>query len=485
MASQLKDKVVSGVAWSIAEKVGSMLLQMVVSIVVARLLLPEDFGVLAILTFFTALSTLFVDSGFSQTLIRKTEPTEADYKSVFVFNIVVSVALYTLLVGVSPLIASYYNLPIISRIAPVLMLLLPLSALGVIQNTIFARQFRFATLSRINLTASAVAGVVAVTMALTDFGVWSLVGQRIAQMATKSALLWIYGSWRGAGKFSFGALKGMGGFSMRLLAKDTISYLYNNISQLFIGKIYSADTLGYFNQAQKLKELPVTSAVQSFQSVTYPALSNIKDNPTKFADSFRYVVMMTAAVMFPAMVGMVAVADDMFLLLLGERWMPTVPYFKVLSLTGLTLPLQMIAYNVLKVAGDGRAILRIEVLCKVIMTVILAVTIPHSVMAVAWGLFAMSAVEFTMNMAVASRLSQVSIARLAATLMPIAALTLAMYGAVITTQHLTANLTLGVRFVLQVAVGVVAYTMLAVLFRVEFVQQALQILRGFTCRNNS
>ena len=145
----------------------------------------------------------------------------------------------------------------------------------------------------------------------------------------------------------------------------------------------------------------------------------------------------------------------------------------------------MIAYNVLKVAGDGRAILRIEVLCKVIMTVILAVTIPHSVMAVAWGLFAMSAVEFTMNMAVASRLSQVSIARLAATLMPIAALTLAMYGAVITTQHLTANLTLGVRFVLQVAVGVVAYTMLAVLFRVEFVQQALQILRGFTCRNNS
>ena len=485
MATQLKDKVVSGVAWSIAEKVGSMLLQMVVSIVVARLLLPEDFGVLAILTFFTALSTLFVDSGFSQTLIRKSNPTEADYKSVFIFNIVVSVALYALLVGVSPLIASYYDLPIISRIAPVLMLLLPLSALGVIQNTIFARQFRFATLSRINLTASAVAGAVAVAMALTDCGVWSLVGQRLAQMTIKSALLWVYGSWRGSGEFSIAALKGMGGFSMRLLAKDTISYLYNNISQLFIGKIYSADTLGFFNQAQKLKELPVTSAVQSFQSVTYPALSKIKDNPTKFADSFRYVVMMTAAVMFPAMVGMIAVADDMFLLMLGERWLPTVPYFKILSLTGLTMPLQMIAYNVLKVKGDGRAILRIEVVCKVIMTAILALTIPHSVMAVAWGLFAMSAVETVMNMAVASRLSGVGAMRLVATLLPIATITAAMYCAVIGIQHLTSQLTLGVRFALQVAVGVVVYTLLAVVFRVEFVQQALQILRGAIYRNNS
>ena len=272
---------------------------------------------------------------------------------------------------------------------------------------------------------------------------------------------------------------------MRLLAKDTISYLYNNISQLFIGKIYSADTLGFFNQAQKLKELPVTSAVQSFQSVTYPALSKIKDNPTKFADSFRYVVMMTAAVMFPAMVGMIAVADDMFLLMLGERWLPTVQYFKILSLTGLTMPLQMIAYNVLKVKGDGRAILRIEVLCKVIMTAILALTIPHSVMAVAWGLFAMSAVETVMNMAVASRLSGVGAMRLVATLLPIATITAAMYCAVIGIQHLTSQLTLGARFALQVAVGVVVYTLLAVVFRMEFVQQALQILRGAIYRNNS
>lgn len=480
MAEQLRDKVASGVAWSAAEKVGSMLLQMVVSIVVARLLMPEDFGVLAILTFFTALSVVVVDSGFSQTLIRKSAPTDDDYKSVFVFNIVVSIALYLLLVALSPAIASFYNLPIITRIAPVLMLLLPLGALSVIQNTIFARQFRFAELSRINITSSAVAGVVAVTMALTGCGVWSLVGQRIAQMATKALLLWWRGEWRLEGEFRYAALRSMSGFSFRLMGTDIISYLYNNISQLFIGKIYSADTLGYFNQAQKLKELPVTSIVQSFQSVTYPALANIKDNAVKFADSYLRVLLITAAVVAPIMVGMIAVADDMFLLLLGERWMPTVPYFKILSLSGLFYPLSMIAYNVLKVAGDGTVIIRLEIVKKAIMTVILAITIPHSAVAVAWGLVAMAGVEFLLNTVASLRFAQLKVRDILATLCPVLLLTAAMYCAVTFAIPHLSSLNLLLRFVIEIGIGVVVYTVGAVAFRMRFVAEIREtVLRMF------
>ena len=368
MATQLRDKVTTGVAWSVAEKLGSMLMQMVVSIVVARLLMPEDFGVMAILTFFTALLVVVVDSGFSQTLIRKTEPTQSDYKSVFVFNISVSLLLYGIMVALSPVAASYYNLPIISRIAPVLFLLLPVNALCVIQNTILARQFRFATISRINFTSSAVAGVMAIAMAWCGCGVWSLVGQRLAQIASKAVLLWWHGSWRCEGEVSRKALVAMAPLSLSLMGTDIISYLYNNISQLFIGKIYSTTTLGYYNQAQKLKELPVTSVVQSFQSVTYPALASVKYDKQKFTDSYLRVLAITAAVIAPIMVGMVAVAEDMFSLLLGERWMPTVPYFKILSLSGLFYPISMIAYNVLKVAGNGAVILRLEIVKKSIMT---------------------------------------------------------------------------------------------------------------------
>ncbi len=477
MAEQLRDKVSRGVAWSVAEKIGSMLLQMVVSIVVARLLMPEDFGVLAILTFFTALSVVFVDSGFSQTLIRKTDPTADDYKTVFVFNIVVSVVLYFALVALSPLIASYYNLAIIAKIAPVLMLLLPLGALCVIQNTIFARQFRFASLSRINFASSAVAGVVAITMALSNCGVWSLVGQRLSQMATKALLLWIYGSWRCEGRFSRDSFSTMSGFSFRLMGTDVISYLYNNIAQLFIGKIYSADTLGYFNQAQKLKDLPVTSAVQSFQSVTYPALSNIKDNPEKFADSYRRVLLVTAAVMFPVMAGMVAVADDMFMLLLGERWMPTVPYFKILSLSGLFYPLSMIAYNVLKVSGEGRVIIRLEIVKKAIMTLILAITIPGSTIAIAWGLTAMSAVEFVLNAVASLRFARLSAWDIIRTLLPVALLTAVMYFVVTLSAPYLSELKLFTRFALQIAIGVVTYIATSVACKAAFVSEISETLQ--------
>ncbi len=477
MAEQLRDKVTVGVAWSVAEKLGSMLMQMVVSIVVARLLMPEDFGVLAILTFFTALMAVVVDSGFSQTLIRKTEPTESDYKSVFLFNIVTSLVLYAVMTALSPAIAAYYNLPVISKIAPVLFLLLPVNALTVIQNTIFARQFRFATLSRINFASATIAGVTAITMAWCGFGVWSLVAQRLAQVTVKAVLLWWRGDWRCKGRFDFSALRAMSGFSFRLMGTDIISYLYNNIAQLFIGKMHSATTLGYYNQAQKLKELPVTSVVQSFQSVTYPALANVKGDKQKFADSYLRVLAITAAVIAPVMVGMVAVADDMFMLMLGQRWMPTVPYFKILSLAGLFYPISMIAYNVLKVAGDGGVILRLEIIKKAIMTIILVLAIPHSVTAIAWGMVVMAVVELMLNALYSLRFAELKAFDLVCTLLPIALLTTAMYFAVRVVGYYTADFGLFARFMLQIAVGVATYLLGALIFRMKFLKDILQSIK--------
>ncbi|MBQ5855569.1 MAG: oligosaccharide flippase family protein, partial [Alistipes sp.] len=225
--------------------------------------------------------------------------------------------------------------------------------------------------------------------------------------------------------------------------------------------------------------LPVTSAVQSFQSVTYPALSNIKDNAQKFADSYCRVMAITAAVMFPVMVGMVAVADDMFALLLGARWMPTVPYFKVLSLTGLFYPLSMIAYNVLKVAGDGRIILRLEVVKKAIMTIILVATIPHSTMAVAWGLVAMSATEFAVNLLASLRFAQISLWRMAKTLMPVAALTALMFASVEVVGLYTTNFSIFARFVAQIFSGVAVYIVLALTFRLSFAVDILETIKRF------
>lgn len=386
----MRDKVASGVAWSIAEKVGSMLLQMGVSIVILRLLTPEQMGIMAIPVVFSSLALVMVDSGFSQTLIRKAVPSEEDYKSVFVFNIAVSVLLYLLLVGAMPWIARFYGMPELVRIAPVLFLLVPLNALCVIQNTIFTRQFRFARLSKVVFTSSLVSGLVAIGMAWAGCGIWSLVGQRVVAMGVRAMLLWGLSDWRPRAAFDAGRLRAMAPYSFRLLATDLISSVYNNVSQLFVGKLYAADVLGFFNQAQKLKELPVTSTMQAVQSVTFPALSKIADDERKFAESYRQVVMIVAFVMLPMMAGLIVVAPEMVDSLLGEKWMPMVPYFQVISLAGMFAPIATVSNNVLKVKSNGRIIVRLEVVKKVVMTLVLILTIPHSVLAVTWGLSAMA-----------------------------------------------------------------------------------------------
>lgn len=478
MKSRLIDQVATGVAWSTAEKVCSMLLQMVVSIVVARLLVPEDFGVMAILTFFTAVALVVVDSGFSQTLLRKATPTDDDYKSVFTFNLVVSVVFYLLFVAVSPLLARYYNLQIITKISPVLFLLLPINALGIIQNTKLSREFRFGVLSRINFAASLVAGVVAIVVALCGGGVWALVAQRLTMMATKSLLLWWRGDWRGEGEFSRSAWRDMAPFSFRLMSTDIVSALYNNVAQLFIGKVYSTNTLGFFNQAQKVKDLTVQSAVQSVQTVTYPALAKIKDDAEKFAESFRKVLLINIFVMAPVAVGLSAVAEPLFRVLLGEKWLPTVPYFEVIALSGIFYPLAMVAYNVLKVHSNGAIIFRLELLKKGVMTVALALTIPQSTMAIAWGLVAMTVVEFIVNFAATRRYTQLLWWPMIRTLLPSLLLTAVMYMTVKAVGYYAVSWSAALLLVAQIAVGVVIYLIGAWLFRLEALHEFVKTIKG-------
>ena len=476
--SRLIDKVAKGVAWSTAEKVCSMLLQMVVSIVVARQLAPEDFGVMAIHTFFTAVALVVVDSGFSQTLLRKKNPTDDDYKSVFVFNLAVSALLYLLLVALSPLLARYYNLQIITKISPVLFLLLPINALGIIQNTKLSREFRFGVLSRINFAASLVAGVVAIVVALCGGGVWALVAQRLTMMATKSLLLWWRGDWRGEGEFSRSAWRDMAPFSFRLMSTDIVSALYNNVAQLFIGKVYSTNTLGFFNQAQKVKDLTVQSAVQSVQTVTYPALAKIKDDAEKFAESFRKVLLINIFVMAPVAVGLSAVAEPLFRVLLGEKWLPTVPYFEVIALSGIFYPLAMVAYNVLKVHSNGAIIFRLELLKKGVMTVVLALTIPQSTMAIAWGLVAMTVVEFIVNFAATRRYTQLLWWPMIRTLLPSLLLTAVMYMTVKAVGYYAVSWSAVLLLVAQIAVGVVIYLIGAWLFRLEALHEFAKTIKG-------
>lgn len=480
---RLENKVASGIAWSFSEKLLTMLIQMVVSIIVARQLMPADFGIMAILTFFTSVALAIVDSGFSQTLIRKQNPSDEEYKSVLGFNVAVSLILYAILVVVTPFIANFYGHSEIATVAPVLFLVLPINSLCVVQTVMFTKEFRFALLSKIVFLASLISGIVAVAMAIAGFGIWSLVAQRLLMMGIKAIAFWGIRRWRTDAGFSLAAIRAMMPFSLRLLATDLIASIYNNVAQLFIGKMHTTTMLGYYSQAQKLKDLPVTSTVQAVQGVTYPALSELNDDEQKFGDGFERIMLLLGFVLFPVMLGFVAIADDMFMLLLGERWMPTVPYFEILALSGLFYPLAVVAYNVLKVRSDGRVILRLEVVKRVIMTAVLCYTIPRGVMAVAWGMTAMAGVEFLLNTGVALRLAKMGAMRLIKSLAPSFVIAVAMYFAVLWVAPYMADMALSLRLLCEILVGGAVYLLLASILRLRALTEGVQLLSSMLSKS--
>lgn len=482
MEEQLKDKVARGVAWSMAEKIGSMLLMTVVRLLILNRLDPQIFGHFAIPSAVVAVAMVVADSGFSQNLIRRKDPAGSDYKAVFVFNMAVSTLLYLLLAALAPFAARYYAMPDIARIAPVFLLLLPVSSLCSVQNAIFTRQFRFALLSKVNFLSSFASGVIAVVLATLGCGIWSLVAERLLAMGVRAVMLWCCSDWRPTGRFTAAPLREMAPFSMSLMATDLISTLYSKIPQFFFGRLYTASALGAFEQAVKIKDMPTTAAVQSVQSVTFPALARIKEDPVKFAEGYRQVMMIMAYVMFPALLGLSATARDLFDALLAPKWQPTVPYFEVVCLSGLFYSISMISYNVLKIKSRGPLIVRLEVVKKLIMTAVFAVTIPRSIMAVVWGLVVISFCEMAVNFWATLRFSQLTVGRFLRTMLPVVLASVAMYAAVrFTAAALPATHAL-LRVAAEIAAGGATYLAISVLFRLEAFRTAVELVKKETAR---
>ena len=482
MGGELRDKVASGVAWSLGEKLGTILLQMVVSIVVARLLMPDDVGLMALMTFFSSLALVVVDSGFSQMLIRKGDPAQGDYKSVFLFNVVVSWIVYGVLVAVFPAVAAFYGRPILARIAPVLFLLVPVNALGTIQNTIFMRQFRFALLSKITFVASLASGVLAVTMALAGCGVWSLVGQRLSSIAVRAALLWFFSDWRPrrTQRASTRPLREMAPLQPAAHGhRPHLGDLYPCGAALHRQDLLDRSARLFLSGAETRRAARHVDCAVGAERHLPRFFSKLAASPRKFAESYRQVVMIVAFLMFPAMTGLSAVAPDLFALLLGEKWMPTVPYFEAMCLVGLFHAagddrLQRAQNPERRPRGgavggrqacldDGRA------------------GGDYSAQRHGdrvGGMVAMAAIELVLNLVATTRLCTLSLWRFVRTLLPIAAVTALMYGTVVWgVQPRIADLHLGLRLMVQLIAGVAVFAGAAALFRLESLRETLAIVR--------
>ena len=475
---ELKKHVVKGMVWTFAEKALTALFQMLVGLVLMNFLFPEDYGTVQILVVFTSVCSVFVDSGFSAALIRKKEVGQEELSAVFFFNVLAACALYFVLLAITPFLSRYYNAPVMLPLAPVLFLLVPVNSLSNIQNTILTRRFDFKTLSQYTLWATLAGSCAAVGMAAAGCGIWSLLGQRLFTPAVKSLLLWTRSDWRPGRRISFRPLRPMLGYSSRLLLSDITNTVYANISELFIGRMYTKNALGYYNRGKQYKDMPVSAVISSVQNVTFPALSQLQDDPDKMRQSARQVTVVMNFIIFPVMLGLIAVVGDFIAVFLPERWLPVIPYFRILCISGLFAPLSVVSYNILKIKSDGRLIFRLEIVKKLIATAILIITIPISVRAIAWGQTLIFLSDALINTLGAGRYLRWSVGNGIRSMLPYLAMSGAMTGAVYGVHLLLVGHTaLWTVLLAEIAAGVAVYALLALLFRPEGWREVRLILQ--------
>lgn len=366
MADTLRNKALSGSFWSLADNLAGSGITFLVGLVLARLLSPEEYGVIGIVAIFIAVFNSIVDSGFSNALIRKNDAGDKDYNTVFYFNLIVSVLLFAVLYFSAEFISAYFKIPILVPVTKVMASIVIINAFAIIQRTILVKNIDFKTQTKVSLTASVVSGVVGIAMALKGYGVWSLVGQQISRQLMNSVMLWFFNRWRPSIMFSVTSFKELFGFGWKLLVSGLIDTIWKQVYQVVIGKCYNAETLGQYTRADQFNMIFSSNLTAVVHRVSYPVLSKIQDEKERLKQAYRKVIKTTMLVTFPCMLGLAAVAEPMVLVLIGDKWLPCVHYLQIICFSGMLYPLHALNLNMLQVKGRSDVYLILEIVKKTI-----------------------------------------------------------------------------------------------------------------------
>ncbi|MEI6555338.1 MAG: lipopolysaccharide biosynthesis protein [Paludibacter sp.] len=386
MSEELREQTITGMIWSFIERFGSMLLQFIANIILARLLTPNDFGLIGMIMVFIAISNTLVDSGFSAALIQKKEVTQKDYSTIFFLNIILSVFLFGLLFVTAPMIADFYHQHQLIYMLRILGVILILNAFNIIQNTQLIRKVDFKKIAKINVVATFLACLLAIVLALKGFGVWSLVVQMIAIAFLKSLFLWIWNTWRPSFIISFNSLKTLFGFGSRLLFSALLDTLYNNLQSLIIGKVFSVRDLGFYSQAMKLSDVPVSSLSGVVTQVTFPVFAKLQNDLVKMKSAVQKSLKSLVYVNFPLMVLLIIIARPLFIILFTEKWNDAIPYFQILCLSGMLLTMHVTNLNILKATGRSDIFFKLEIVKKVIGISALFIGIQFGIMGMLYAM---------------------------------------------------------------------------------------------------
>lgn len=376
----LRGKTIKGIFWSALERLSVQGVQVFVMLVIARILTPKDFGLIGMLAIFIAVSQSLVDSGFSQALIRKQDRSEADNSTVFYFNITVSSGLYLILYFASPWVSLFYDEPQLCSLMRVLCLVIVINSFSVVQRAIYTANINFKTQAKATFVATALSGCFGISLALNGFGVWTLVYQQLINAVIVAVLLWIFSGWRPLRIFSWQSFKELYSFGWKLLVSGLIDTIYRNLHQLVIGKVFTAASLGQYTQANTFASLPSSNVSGIIQRVTYPVLSKLQDDDERLRICYRRLLRMSAFIIFPMMSISAGVSKPLVIFLVGDQWELASILLIPLCFSMMWYPIHSINLNLLQVKGRSDLFLRLEIIKKIVGTLILFASIPFGLL---------------------------------------------------------------------------------------------------------
>ena len=397
MSESLKNRAVHGAKWSFIDNISNSGVTFLVGPILARLLTPAEYGIMAMIAIFIAVSNSIVDSGFSNALIRKVRIDRVDYNTVFVFNLIVSIVLYILLYTSAPAISLFFKEPVLTNVLRVIGLILIVNALGIIPRTILVRGIDFKTQTKVSIISSVSSGLVGVGMAIMGFGVWSLVWQQLSRQILNSLFLWIFCKWIPQWEFSIKSFKEMFGFGYKLLLSGLLDTLYKNIYYVIIGRCYSPAQLGQYSRAEQFNMIFSSNLTSIVQRVSYPVLSSIREEPERLREAYRQIIKTTMLVTFACMLGLAAVAKPLIIILIGEKWLPAVSFLQIICFSGMLYPLHAINLNILQVKGRSDLFLKLEIIKKTIAVFPILIGIFYGIEYMLWGSVLTSFIAYFLN----------------------------------------------------------------------------------------
>lgn len=456
--SSLKKKTISGLFWTFSDLILNQGIQFIIQIFLARLLLPEEFGLIGMITVFIAVSNSIIDSGFSNALIREQEATQEDYSTIFYFNLVMAIILYILLYISSPIISEFFKEPMLVSILRILALTLIINSFGLIQRTMLVKKIDFRTQTTINIISSILSGILAIWLAYNGYGVWSLVIRIIFMQSIQAILLFCTNRWFPSLVFRGASFKRLFEFGWKVLVSGLIDTLYQNIYYLVIGKYFTVTKLGYYTNAQKLRDMASSSITASIQKVSFPVLSNMQGDDEKLKIGYKKIMKNAVFITFPVMIGLAVVATPFITMIFGEKWIPSITYFQLLCFAGMLFPLHAINLNILQVKGRSDLFLRLEIIKKVIsvMLIIFVIVYGFGVEGLLWMAIFDSYIAYFINSYFSSEIIAYSTKEQIKDIYPILIASIAM-GIITYVAGLILPQNNLIKVIVQIIIGIVSY----------------------------